>query len=319
MKGAHPKESKGMLCELFGISRQAFHNSVVRKSDRQIEYDVIVQAVKEHRKEQRNVGTRKLYLHLQKVIEEHGIKMGRDALNDLLRERGLLVRKRKRRVITTDSSHPYRKYPNLIKDYIPLKSNQLWVSDLTYLETEEGFAYIFFITDAYSHKVVGYHISQHMEASAALVALGMAIEQLQPNECPIHHSDRGSQYCCNLYIGTLQKHSIKVSMTENGDPYENAVAERLNGIVKNDLLPDRIATKQEAIALLPKSVSVYNTIRLHNSINNLTPEQAHGMSGSLPKLWKKKSKKAADGSPLETAKNPQVGLSEQGQALRVLT
>lgn len=318
MKAAHPGVSREKLCALFGISRQAYHQHRERASAAALEADIVLQEVRALRKDQRRAGTRKLLVHLQDVLERHGIKMGRDALFNLLREHNLLVRRRRRKAKTTDSSHPWHKYPNLIKSFTPLKANQLWVSDITYLDTDEGFVYLFLITDAYSHKIVGYCVSFNLEAGAALAALQMALAQLEEGQRPIHHSDRGSQYCSNDYTALLNEHKLPISMTENGDPWENAIAERINGILKNDLLPERIATKGEAVAFVHHFVGIYNNVRLHSSVENLTPQQAHRKTGELRNLWKKQGPEKAESVPID-AKFISPGAPTQGQALRVLT
>lgn len=317
MKAAHPRVSREKLCDLFGISRQAYHQHRERTGKAAFEADIVLQAVKELRKDQRRVGTRKLLIHLKDLLERHGIKMGRDALFNLLREHNLLVRRRRRKAKTTDSNHPWRKYPNLIKSFKPLRANQLWVSDITYLDTDEGFVYLFLITDAYSHKIVGYCTSFNLEAGAALAALQMALAQLKEGQKPIHHSDRGSQYCSNDYTALLNDYKLPISMTENGDPRENPVAERINGILKNDLLPERIATKAEAVALVHHFVGIYNNVRLHSSVENLTPQQAHERTGELRNLWERQRPEKSESVPVD-AKFTSPKAATQGQALRVL-
>jgi putative transposase len=318
MKAAHPRVSRGELCGLFGISRQAYHQYCERATEKAFKTDIVLREVKELRKDQRRVGTRKLLVHLEGVLERHSIKMGRDALFDLLRKHNLLIRRRKRKAKTTDSTHPWRKYPNLIKSFKPNKTNQLWVSDITYVTTEEGFVYLFLITDAYSHKVVGYCPSFTLEAGAALAALRMALAQLKEGEKPIHHSDRGSQYCCIDYVALLNKPRLSISMTENSDPWENAIAERINGILKNDLLPERMVSKKEAIGYIHYYIDIYNNVRLHSSVDNLTPQQAHLKTGELRKLWKKESPEKSEFTPIDAKFNPPEECT-QGQARRVLT
>jgi transposase InsO family protein len=297
MKAAHPKVSWEKLCDLFDMSRQAYYQYHERATETAFQAEIILKEVKALRKDQRRVGTRKLLLHLKDVLERHSIKMGRDALFDLLRDHKLLVRRRKRKMKTTDSNHPWRRYPNLIKLLKPQKANQLWVSDITYFDTDEGFVYIFLITDAYSHKVVGYCTSLSLEAGAALAALQMALAQLEENQHPFHHSDRGSQYCSNDYVALLKNNQLPVSMTENGDPWENAIAERINGILKNELLPEHVATKEEAIRHIHYFVDVYNKVRLHSSVNNLTPQQAHLKTGELRNLWKIRDSEKSGSTP----------------------
>jgi putative transposase len=218
---------------------------------------------------------------------QHDFQIGRDAMFDLLSERGLLVRKRKRGgCVTTFSKHRFKKYPNIIRDFIPIAPNQLWVSDITYIHLTDGFAYLSLITDAYSRKIVGFYLSKDLTARGPLNALKMAIKTNHSITGLIHHSDRGVQYCCDAYVKLLTDEKIKISMTENADPLENAIAERVNGILKQELLeevfPDFItASNHVAIAC-----STYNHIRPHGSIDDLKPAEAHLMCGTINKRWK---------------------------------
>ena len=218
---------------------------------------------------------------------QHNFQIGRDAMFDLLSERGLLVRKRKRSgCITTLSKHRFKKYPNIIRDFVPSAPNQLWVNDITYIHLADGFAYLSLITDAYSRKIVGFYLSKDLSARGPLNALKIAIKTNHAITGLIHHSDRGVQYCCDAYVKLLTDEKIKISMTENGDPLENAIAERVNGILKQELLeevfPDFItASNHVAIAC-----STYNHIRPHGSIDDLKPAEAHQMTGTINKRWK---------------------------------
>jgi len=218
---------------------------------------------------------------------QHNFQIGRDAMFDLLSERGLLVRKRKRSgCVTTFSKHRFKKYPNIIRDFVPNAPNQLWVSDITYIHLADGFAYLSLITDAYSRKIVGFYLSKDLSARGPLNALKIAIKTNHAITGLIHHSDRGVQYCCDAYVKILTDEKIKISMTENGDPLENAIAERVNGILKQELLeevfPDFItASNHVAIAC-----STYNHIRPHGSIDDLKPAEAHQMTGTINKRWK---------------------------------
>ena len=250
-----------------------------------------MQRVLEIRKNHRHIGTRKLYELLQPFFIEHQIKMGRDALFDLLSANFLLVRRKKRKISTTNSYHRFKKYPNLIRNFIPSSPNQLWVSDITYWKTENGFVYISFITDAYSRKIVGYHVSQTMEAAQTIEALKMAISGLNKGpDCHFqltHHSDRGVQYCSDLYVNLLKGNNIQISMTENGDPLENAIAERINGIIKEEYLNDySVDNIKQAKELLETVVKLYNQERPHQSIGYLTPEKVHYNNIKTEKLWK---------------------------------
>lgn len=236
------------------------------------------------------MGTRKLYEKLTPFMQEHGIKLGRDALFDLVAANHLQVRRRKRRIQTTQSFHWLRKYPNLIRDITPTAPNQLWVSDITYWKiNSDKHLYISFITDAYSHKIVGYYVAETLEAIESIKALKMALSSLNPNlqYQLIHHSDRGIQYCSKEYVKLLQDYSIQISMTENGDPLENAIAERINGIIKDEYLYDYQINKiKDARNLLSAVVELYNSDRPHMSIGNLTPNQIHQNPIKTEKLWR---------------------------------
>ncbi len=232
------------------------------------------------RKEHKVIGARKLHDMLQPFMMEHCIKMGRDALFDLLAANQLLIKKRKRKIQTTYSNHWLRKYPNLIRDFIPIAINQLWVSDITYWKIATGeHLYVSLITDAYSRKIVGYHVAETMEAIKSIQALQMALAALDGAAVPLqltHHSDRGIQYCSSKYVKLLQDNAIRISMTENGDPLENAIAERVNGIIKEEYLNNyQTENLQEATKQLKKAINLYNNDRPHMSISNLTPTQLH--------------------------------------------
>ena len=221
------------------------------------------------------------------MMKEHHIEIGRDAMFDLLATHQLLIRKRKRRVpVTTFSDHWMRKYPNLIVDFIPTAPNQLWVSDITYITLKDDFAYLSLITDAYSRKIVGFYLSETLSADGCIKALQMALKNNPQLGRLIHHSDRGSQYCCADYVSILDKHFIKISMTQSGDPLENAIAERVNGILKDELLEKIYINYQEAKQAIAAAISIYNYQRPHSSIDMLTPVEAHLREGELKRRWK---------------------------------
>jgi len=227
---------------------------------------------------------------------EHGIKIGRDALFELLAANKLLIRKRKRSVQTTYSRHWLRKYSNLVTDFIPKKINQLWVSDITYWKINtQKHLYISLITDAYSRKIIGYQVAETMEAIESSKALQMALRTLSNTNYSslIHHSDRGIQYCSGRYVKLLQDYGIKISMTENGDPLENSIAERVNGILKEEYLNHyQVNNIQEAQDRLTQVIETYNSKRPHMSIGNLTPTRVHSNHNINPKrLWKSYFKK----------------------------
>ena len=224
---------------MLGYSRQGLYKAQQAQQQQCFEEELVVQEINKIRILQPHIGGRRLHHMLVPLKQAHHLQIGRDGLFKLLYDYGLLVRKRKRRKpVTTDSFHRYKKYKNLIKDFIPVASNQLWVSDITYITLKNGFAYLSLITDAYSRKIVGFHLSKSLDAVGSIKALNGAIKNNPQLQNLVHHSDRGVQYCCHAYVGTLKNKKIKISMTENGDPLENAIAERVNGILKDELLQE---------------------------------------------------------------------------------
>jgi putative transposase len=270
------------------MTRQAYYQHYWQKEETSFEQELVIKEVLRIRKTHKKMGCRKLLVKLEAFMFDHQIKMGRDALFDLLAANQLLIRRRNRRVSTTYSSHWLRKYPNLIREFVADGINQLWVSDITYWRFKDKFLYISFITDVFSHKIVGYYLSESLEAESSIHALQMALDQLkQPVEGLIHHSDRGIQYCCKEYVKLLQDNSIAISMTENGDPLENALAERINGIIKGEYLDCyEVNSIQEANELLIQVVNLYNQERPHMSIGNKTPEEVHQTNQKTDRLWK---------------------------------
>jgi transposase InsO family protein len=295
MRQSHPKESLERLCALFGVTRQAYYEAAAHEKKTSIADMVVLALVNKLRKDMPLLGTRKLFYLLEPELAEHGIKMGRDQLFDLLGFHGLLIRRRKRMVKTTNSHHWLKKYPDLIKDLVVDGPEQLWVSDITYIRTQQGFSYLSLITDAYSRKVVGYALYPSLEAVGCMRALKMAIA-IRKRESPyilIHHSDRGVQYCCSDYVSLLEAESMAISMTQTGSPYDNPQAERVNGTIKNEFSPNKIyRDHQEAEKEIGKINAIYNQKRPHASLDYLTPEQAHQGSGELKKRWKHYSKSA---------------------------
>lgn len=247
----------------------------------------MLQLVEKQRELMPKLGGRKLLELIQPRLPTE-LSIGRDSFFDFLRRHGLLVGKRRRRVKTTYSNHWLRKYPNLIKEFVPTKPNQLWVSDITYVETVSGFVYLNLVTDAYSRKIVGWAIGETLEAKYTIEALRMALKQVSKGtEGLIHHSDRGVQYCCGEYVKVLNKNHVQISMTENGDPRENAIAERVNGILKDEWLNQmRLKSIEDAIKELRRIVQIYNSCRPHTSLDMKTPEYAHSQSGVFKKHWK---------------------------------
>jgi len=280
---------------LLGYSRQAYYQQKKQVEKESLQYGILINEVLEIRKTQKRLGCRKLIHKLEPFMTQHQFVIGRDAFFDLLSERNLLVRRRKRRKpITTFSDHWMRKYPNLIEGFYPTAPNQLWVSDITYIVVGNGFAYLSLITDAYSRKIVGFYLSKDLSAEGCIRALGMALNNNLVLGRLIHHSDRGSQYCCSDYVKILNDNFIKISMTQNGDPRENAIAERVNGILKDELLAKSHLNYNEALRNVSIAISIYNHQRPHGSIDYLTPIEAHFRSGKLKRRWKNYYSKKKD-------------------------
>lgn len=280
-------ESIDTLCGLFGKRRQSYYKKKKYGTTEAFQGELMLQMIAHERKLMPRLGGRKLYFKIRPRLPAD-FQMGRDKFFVFLKHNNLLVRKKRYRAITTMSSHWLRKYPNLIRDFVPTGAHQLWVSDITYVETKEGFVYLFLITDAYSRKVVGWCVSMTLEAKNAVKALHMALAQLPAGvKNLIHHSDRGVQYCSSKYVDILNKHEVNISMTENGDPLENAVAERINGILKTEWINEmKLESLKDAIFQIRNIISIYNRERPHSSIEMLTPEQAHLGRGPLKRLWK---------------------------------
>jgi len=292
MRNNRTRMSLGKLCGWFGITRQAYYQNCKDTAHKVLKEDLILQEVAKIRQLHPRMGTRKLHVKLMTFLDEHEIKLGRDGLFDLLSSNYLLVRRRRRTVRTTNSSHWLRKYLNLTKGLIPTAPNQLWVSDITYWRISEGkHVYISFVTDAHSHKIVGYQVANTLEAVESVQALQMALSSLgeESHLQLVHHSDRGIQYCSHEYVKLLKDNNIKISMTENGDPLDNALAERINGIIKGEYLDAyEVSNIEQAKALLIEVVELYNRDRPHMSISNLTPEEVHKSKQSLKteRKWK---------------------------------
>jgi putative transposase len=291
MKDRYQSIGLTRICCLLGITRQAYYQHGWREQVQSIEQELVLQEVLNIRTRHRRMGGRKLYELLEPFMLEHQIKMGRDALFDLLSANQLLVKRKRRSVRTTQSHHWLFKHPNLILGFVPTGPNQIWVSDITYLRIPKGFLYVSLITDAYSHKLVGGHMSETLEGVETIQALQMALKLPRaPSEKQlIHHSDRGSQYCSADYVKLLQDNNIAISMTQSGDPLENAIAERINGILKGEYLDlYHITNIIQGKEWLQKAIDLYNIERPHMSNGMLTPENVHVNNIKTENLWKRK-------------------------------
>lgn len=275
------------LCELFGHSKQAYYQRSKYNYREEVKTEILCQLIEKQRKIMPRIGGRKLLRLIEPDLPEE-LRMGRDSFFDFLREKGLLVCKPRNRVRTTYSNHWMHKYPNLVKDFTPTGPHQLWVSDITYILTTEGFVYLSLVTDAYSRKIIGWALGDTLEACHSVMALNMAIKQLPRGiKNVFHHSDRGVQYCSNEYVKILNKRKFRISMTESGDPRDNAIAERVNGILKDEWLNQmRLSSIGPASKQLGEIIRIYNEKRPHSSIDMMSPKEAHNQSGELKKHWK---------------------------------
>jgi len=284
-----------LVVRLFGHCRQAFYQS---KADveKEVEHErKVVEAVKEIRDEAPGIGGYKLWLMLISLFGRDSLP-GRDRFFAILRRRGLMLPKPKPRH-TTNSNHRFHKYRNLIKSFIPTAANQLWVADITYIALESGdVCYLHLITDAYSHKIVGWALAQTLRAAVSIKALKMAIEQAEEMSGShslkglTHHSDRGVQYCCDAYVEMLKAYDITISMTEDYKPTDNAIAERINGVIKMESVyrHKRLPSYEYAQNFIPRYINFYNYRRPHMSIGYKIPAVVHLEQGEQKKMWKNK-------------------------------
>ena len=287
MLKVYPKTSLETLCRLFGFSRQAYYKRQKVEQRQLMQTAIVLDLVDEIRQDIPRIGGKKLYFMLQSKLRGYDITLGRDRFFALLRDNDLLVKRRKKRPVTTMSRHQLRKYPNLITELVVKGPNQLWVSDITYIKVADKWNYVIFITDAYSKKVVGFQVSDRATTAFCLEALEQALEQWTDRDGTlIHHSDRGLQYCSYDYTGKLKDNGILISMTQNGDPLENAIAERVNGIFKGDFMMDKtFECLSQARQEIQRMVYHYNHTRPHASCDYLTPVQAHQRTGLLSRRW----------------------------------
>lgn len=261
-------------CQLLGYARSSYYKQVKQVQAKRISHAHILEHVYSIRQEMPKIGGRKLhYLLRQTLLKSGNAELGRDRLFNLLRENNLLVERKKKYAITTNSNHPFKIYKNLIIKEVVNHADQIWVSDITYIRTKQGFSYLSLITDLYSRKIVGYHASDSLELIGCVKALDMAFKNGKPT---IHHSDRGSQYCSHQYTKMLKKHNVKISMTENGNCYENAVAERMNGILKQEFnLNATFNDLKHVRKAVDQAVKVYNSKRPNWSLKLKTPDQIY--------------------------------------------
>lgn len=264
------------ICDLFDLKRDAYYKYLKRYDIRKAQETKVIKMVDIKRKVLPRVGCRKLLNHLEVDFKDANLKIGRDKLFNILRANNRLIKPRRASCRTTNSYHHFHKYNNLIKDFTPTEINQVWVTDITYIRIVNGFCYLALVTDLYSRKIVGFDTSDSLELLGALRAVKMAMRNADNLKKLIHHSDRGVQYCSYQYTGVLLKKEIKISMTEDNHCYENAVAERVNGILKDEFYLDiTFFSTKIAQKAVKNAIKLYNNERLHLSLGYKTPNSVY--------------------------------------------
>lgn len=281
-------------CRILGYSKQAYFKATKNEKTK-LEKSVVVvsfilKKVESIRKDMPKIGGAKLFYLIKPLLINKGYKVGRDKFFSILKVHNLLIVRKKRKHFTTDSSYWRNQFDNLIKDIIPHRPEQIWVADITYFMTEkEGYVYGHFLTDAYSKKMMGFEIADDMKASSTLKALKMALRNRIYEQQLIHHSDRGMQYCSKEYTSVLKRNNILISMTQDGSPYDNAIAERINRIMKEEFLLGHTYKNIEQVRKLAiKAIDIYNNFRPHWSNGLLTPNDMHHQNAQPVKTWKNK-------------------------------
>jgi transposase InsO family protein len=295
------------LCSIFGYSKQAYYKQLHQNEHTSAKEEIIVGLVKDKRQLWKRGSGRNLHQCLQAELKQRAIKIGRDKFFEVLRKNHLLIKSKRQRAKTTCSYHHYNRYQNLIQGSVPLRSNQIWVADITYLwlKSQDKFCYLSMITDLYSRKIVGHCVHESLSVKGCIEALRQAIKtRSDKNQSLIHHSDRGVQYCCHAYVRLLQKQQIEISMTQTGDPLENAVAERVHRTIKEEFTNDRqinFCSIERAKTEIKKFIAFYNQQRPHRSVEWLTPNQAHQCTGQLKRVWKSYWRKQCEWGDLSEA------------------
>jgi len=262
------------------MSRQNYYARRRKRRRSEVDGQLVANLVGRERKRQPRLGTRKLHYMLKRELEESGVRMGRDRMFEELRKRQLLLEPIAAEYpCTTDSYHNLPVFGNLVKDRVVQGPNEVWVSDVTYVRTREEFIYLALITDKFSRKIVGWNAGESLEASGCRLALERAFLELGEQSKPIHHSDRGSQYCSHEYVRVLEKRGLAISMTEGDHCAQNALAERMNGILKQEYgLGREFPTKVTAELAIQQAIELYNRYRPHTALKYRTPEQVHSMA-----------------------------------------
>ncbi len=277
------------VCCQLGYSKQAYYKSRKVNQHKNAYRAEVLEQVLSVRRQMPRLGVRKLYHILEPSLREKKIPIGRDQLFRWLKAANLLVIRKKRYCKTTDSRHWMRRYPNLVKGLVPDHPEQYWVADITYIATKQGFSFLHLLTDAYSKKIMGYELCNDMLASSTLKALRMALANRQYDSLVTHHSDRGLQYSSAAYVEQLRASGIQISMTQDGNPYDNAIAERVNGILKDEFGLDVVFDDFDQLKKQTRqSIETYNLKRPHFSCSLLTPQEMHHQKEIEVKTWRKR-------------------------------
>jgi putative transposase len=264
------------LCAKVGMSRQNYYKRRAARGRKAVDEDLVTQLVKRERQLQPRIGVRKLHYMLSDDLQEACVEVGRDRMFEILRARKMLVKPLPKSARTTNSRHSLPVFRNLIMGVKTTGPNQVWVSDLTYIRTDVGFEYLSLVMDLHSHKIVGFHCGDDLSTAGCLEALDQALASLPEGNYPIHHSDRGCQYCSHDYVNRLKKHGLSPSMTEENHCAENATAERLNGILKQEYaLGMTFRTRSQTRAAVKQAVWLYDNRRPHLSLQMKTPSEVH--------------------------------------------
>lgn len=275
------KVNVGLLCRIAGMTRQNYYKQRRVREREWVDETLVLELVRRERARHPRIGTRKLLRLIGEDLREAEVELGRDRLFALLSRHDLLIQRKRRGTCTTQSWHGFGVYPNLARDLVLTGPHQLWVSDITYIRTLEGFMYLSLVMDGFSRMIVGYDSSDSLEMTGALSALSMAQRQLPESKQAVHHSDRGSQYCCAAYVARLKERGMKISMTEQNHCYENAKAERLNGILKQEYgLGETFASKGQVRQAVKEAVDLYNHRRPHGALGNRQPMAVHRESAA---------------------------------------
>lgn len=281
------------MCKQFGYTKQAYYKQLATVGNAIVKEEIVVGLIKKKRDIWKRGSGRNLHQSLKGDFAEHQLKIGRDKFFDVLRSNCMLVKVKRHKARTTMSYHHFNKHSNLIQNIVPQRANEIWVSDITYLWLKEmnHFCYLSLVTDMYSRKIVGHCVYEDLSVQGCLIALKEALKGVKKEGIKnlVHHSDRGVQYCCHAYTRLLDKNSIKISMTQSGDPLENPIAERVNRTIKEEFTTDKqinFSNIEIAKKEIRKFIDFYNAERPHRSTNWLTPDSAHLQTGEIKRVWK---------------------------------